>query len=91
MNYSNSFPCLFNVQGGITLEDVQAFTELVENIGDVEMALGMYMAAGASITACTYVCVCVCMCVCVCVCACACACACVCVCVRACVRACVCV
>jgi Ca2+-binding EF-hand superfamily protein len=37
-------------QEGITFEDVQAFTELVENISDVEMALSMYMAAGASIT-----------------------------------------
>lgn len=35
---------------GISFEDVQAFTELVENISDVEMALSMYMAAGASIT-----------------------------------------
>ena len=38
------------VQEGISFEDVQAFTELVENISDVEMALSMYMAAGASIT-----------------------------------------
>ena len=35
---------------GISFEDVQAFTELVESISDVEMALSMYMAAGASIT-----------------------------------------
>ena len=38
------------VQEGISFEDVQAFTELVENISDVEMALSMCMAAGASIT-----------------------------------------
>ena len=34
----------------MSFEDVQAFTELVDNISDIEMALGMYMAAGASIT-----------------------------------------
>ena len=41
---------VFLSQEGISFEDVQAFTELVENISDVEMALSMYMAAGASIT-----------------------------------------
>ena len=45
-------------QEGISLEDVKAFTELVENISDVETALGMYMAAGASITAGMDICTC---------------------------------
>ena len=41
----------YTQQGGIAFEDLRAFTQLVESISDVEMALGMYMAAGASITA----------------------------------------
>jgi hypothetical protein len=40
-----------NSQDGITFNDLQAFTQLLESISDIEMALGMYMAAGASITA----------------------------------------
>ena len=38
-------------QAGITFDDLRDFTQLLESISDVEMALGMYMAAGASITA----------------------------------------
>ena len=38
-------------QAGITFDDLRAFTQFLESINDVEMALGMYMAAGASITA----------------------------------------
>ena len=39
------------MQAGITFDDLRAFTQLLESISDVEMALAMYMAAGASITA----------------------------------------
>lgn len=40
-----------HTQDGITFSDLRAFTQLLESISDIEMALGMYMAAGASITA----------------------------------------
>ena len=40
-----------HIQDGITFSDLRAFTQLLESISDIEMALGMYMAAGASITA----------------------------------------
>ncbi len=36
---------------GITFEDVEAISALIQNIQDVETALSMHMAAGASITA----------------------------------------
>ena len=39
------------LKDGVAFEDLRAFTQLIESISDVEMALGMYMAAGASITA----------------------------------------
>lgn len=39
------------LKDGVTFEDLRTFTQLIESISDVEMALGMYMAAGASITA----------------------------------------
>lgn len=43
--------CTCTHQAGVTFDDLRAFTQLLESISDVEMALGMYMAAGASITA----------------------------------------
>ena len=43
--------CVFQNQG-ISFEEMQLFSRLVEEIADVEMALSMYLAAGASITAC---------------------------------------
>lgn len=36
---------------GISFEEMKLFSQLVEEIADVEMALSMYLAAGASITA----------------------------------------
>ena len=46
------FTCYVHVQGGsMSFEDVKSFLQLVEVITDVEMALSMYSAAGASITA----------------------------------------
>lgn len=38
-------------QDGITFEEMKLFSQLVEEISDVEMALSMYLAAGSSITA----------------------------------------
>jgi len=38
------------MQGGITFEEAKAFAKFLDSITDVEMALSMYLAAGASIT-----------------------------------------
>ena len=37
-------------QKGITFDEVQSFARLVECISDVQIALSMFLAAGASIT-----------------------------------------
>lgn len=42
---------VFFQDNGITFEEMKLFHSLVGEIHDVEMALSMYLAAGASITA----------------------------------------
>ena len=39
------------MQGGVSFEEAKMISKLVEATADVEMALSMYSAAGASITA----------------------------------------
>ena len=39
-----------SMQRGISFEEVKAFSKFLDSIGDMEMALSMYLAAGASIT-----------------------------------------
>ena len=41
--------CMCCVQG-ITFEEVKSFTEMLDSLSDVDMALGMFHAAGASVT-----------------------------------------
>ena len=40
----------YSTQRGISFEEVKAFSKFLDSIGDVEMSLSMYLAAGASIT-----------------------------------------
>ena len=50
VSYSLHVMCMYR-GGSMSFEDVKSFLQLVEVITDVEMALSMYSAAGASITA----------------------------------------
>ena len=39
-----------HVLQGVTFEEVWSFTEMLDSLNDVDMALGMFHAAGASVT-----------------------------------------
>ena len=49
--YQKSSPFSLQQDKGVAFEEYILFCRLVEEIADVETALGMYLAAGASITA----------------------------------------